>query len=204
MERQKATLSRGETSWYYQWKDGKSLHIWNVEIEIAMPINAPHQTFTIIPVVFPQSSQFITTQSKLNADLSIESVIYTPYLFSSGWMRSPVSCQVKEVDQSGAWFKDGMKLEAIDPLNLSAICVATVRKVRSCHTPPKTYHLYIWAKNEGEHSGWLGAWGWCEKGAGILTSWKLKLPTSDGRSDPGFKRENKSQVCVLLLCCYGG
>lgn len=38
-------------------------------------------------------------------------------------------CQVKDVDQSGEWFKDGMKLEAIDPLNLSAICVATVRKV---------------------------------------------------------------------------
>lgn len=38
--------------------------------------------------------------------------------------------QVKDVDQSGEWFKDGMKLEAIDPLNLSAICVATVRKVR--------------------------------------------------------------------------
>lgn len=37
--------------------------------------------------------------------------------------------QVKEVDQSKEWFKDGMKLEAIDPLNLSAICVATVRKV---------------------------------------------------------------------------
>ena len=37
--------------------------------------------------------------------------------------------QVKDVDQSGVWFKDGMKLEAIDPLNLSAICVATVRKV---------------------------------------------------------------------------
>jgi len=34
------------------------------------------------------------------------------------------------VDQSGEWFKDGMKLEAIDPLNLSAICVATVRKVK--------------------------------------------------------------------------
>ncbi len=34
------------------------------------------------------------------------------------------------MDQSGEWFKDGMKLEAIDPLNLSAICVATVRKVK--------------------------------------------------------------------------
>lgn len=39
--------------------------------------------------------------------------------------------QVKDVDQSGSWFQDGMKLEAIDPLNLSAICVATVRKVRA-------------------------------------------------------------------------
>lgn len=38
--------------------------------------------------------------------------------------------QVRDVDQSGEWFKDGMKLEAIDPLNLSAICVATVRKVK--------------------------------------------------------------------------
>ncbi|KAK1906114.1 MBT domain containing protein 1 [Dissostichus eleginoides] len=37
--------------------------------------------------------------------------------------------KVKDVDQSGDWFKDGMKMEAIDPLNLSAICVATVRKV---------------------------------------------------------------------------
>lgn len=33
------------------------------------------------------------------------------------------------MDQSGDWFRDGMKLEAIDPLNLSAICVATVIKV---------------------------------------------------------------------------
>ncbi|KAH0501171.1 MBT domain-containing protein 1 [Microtus ochrogaster] len=36
--------------------------------------------------------------------------------------------KVKEVDQSGEWFKEGMKLEAIDPLNLSTICVATIRK----------------------------------------------------------------------------
>lgn len=33
------------------------------------------------------------------------------------------------MDQSGEWFKEGMKLEAIDPLNLSTICAATVRKV---------------------------------------------------------------------------
>ncbi|XP_054026462.1 MBT domain-containing protein 1 isoform X3 [Melanerpes formicivorus] len=37
--------------------------------------------------------------------------------------------KVKEVDSAGEWFKEGMKLEAIDPLNLSAICVATIRKV---------------------------------------------------------------------------
>lgn len=34
------------------------------------------------------------------------------------------------MDQTGEWFKEGMKLEAIDPLNLSTICVATIRKVR--------------------------------------------------------------------------
>lgn len=38
---------------------------------------------------------------------------------------------MRDVDQNGEWFKDGMKLEAIDPLNLSAICVATVRKVKA-------------------------------------------------------------------------
>lgn len=40
------------------------------------------------------------------------------------------SPQVRDVDQSGEWFKEGMKLEAIDPLNLSTICAATVRKVQ--------------------------------------------------------------------------
>lgn len=30
----------------------------------------------------------------------------------------------------GAFFEEGMKLEAIDPLNLGSICVATVHKVR--------------------------------------------------------------------------
>lgn len=36
---------------------------------------------------------------------------------------------MREVEQSSAWFQEGMKLEAIDPLNLSSISVATVRKV---------------------------------------------------------------------------
>lgn len=51
------------------------------------------------------------------------------YLFSTCSLVLSLNAQVKDVDQSGDWFKDGMKLEAIDPLNLSAICVATVRKV---------------------------------------------------------------------------
>uniref|UniRef100_A0A672F628 FCS-type domain-containing protein n=1 Tax=Salarias fasciatus TaxID=181472 RepID=A0A672F628_SALFA len=78
--------------------------------------------------------------------------MYSPLIHSVGWSRSighrfkrsdvskkmdgghmdapgQLFAQVKEVDQSGRWFEDGMKLEAIDPLNLSAICVATVRKV---------------------------------------------------------------------------
>ncbi|CAL8282416.1 unnamed protein product [Boreogadus saida] len=77
--------------------------------------------------------------------------MYSPLIHSIGWSRSighrfkrsdvakklegqsdapgQLFTKVNEVDQSGEWFKDGMKLEAIDPLNLSAICVATVRKV---------------------------------------------------------------------------
>ncbi|KAM3597962.1 uncharacterized protein V6R79_011753 [Siganus canaliculatus] len=77
--------------------------------------------------------------------------MYSPLIHSIGWSRSighrfkrsdmakkfgaqmdapgQLFAKVKEVDQSGSWFEDGMKLEAIDPLNLSTICVATVRKV---------------------------------------------------------------------------
>lgn len=64
------------------------------------------------------------------------------------------SFQVKDVDQNGDWFKDGMKLEAIDPLNLSAICVATVRKVNMlstctvilCVRRKKTLHVVLCVK----------------------------------------------------------
>ncbi|XP_075435978.1 MBT domain-containing protein 1 isoform X3 [Ascaphus truei] len=77
--------------------------------------------------------------------------MYSPLIHHIGWSRSMghrfkrtdifkkqeshfdapphLFAKVKEVDQSGEWFKEGMKLEAIDPLNLSAICVATIRKV---------------------------------------------------------------------------
>ncbi|XP_063077948.1 MBT domain-containing protein 1 isoform X2 [Engraulis encrasicolus] len=79
--------------------------------------------------------------------------MFSPLIHSIGWSRSighrfkrsdvskrlegqtsvdapgQLFVKVRDVDQSGDWFKEGMKLEAIDPLNLSAICVATVRKV---------------------------------------------------------------------------
>ncbi|XP_044839499.1 MBT domain-containing protein 1 isoform X7 [Mauremys mutica] len=77
--------------------------------------------------------------------------MYSPLIHHIGWSRSighrfkrsditkkqdghydappHLFARVKEVDPSGEWFKEGMKLEAIDPLNLSAICVATIRKV---------------------------------------------------------------------------
>ncbi|XP_038613099.1 MBT domain-containing protein 1 isoform X1 [Tachyglossus aculeatus] len=77
--------------------------------------------------------------------------MYSPLIHHIGWSRSighrfkrpditkkqdghfdtppHLFAKVKEVDQSGEWYKEGMKLEAIDPLNLSAICVATIRKV---------------------------------------------------------------------------
>ncbi|KAJ6658960.1 hypothetical protein lerEdw1_019597 [Lerista edwardsae] len=42
-----------------------------------------------------------------------------PYLFK----------KVRAVYPEGGWFEEGMKLEAIDPLNLGNICVATIRKV---------------------------------------------------------------------------
>ncbi|NWZ27848.1 MBTD1 protein, partial [Asarcornis scutulata] len=76
--------------------------------------------------------------------------MYSPLIHHIGWSRSighrfkrsditkkqdahfdaPAHLFMKvKVDTAGEWFKEGMKLEAIDPLNLSAICVATIRKV---------------------------------------------------------------------------
>ncbi|KAG8446375.1 hypothetical protein GDO86_014000 [Hymenochirus boettgeri] len=77
--------------------------------------------------------------------------MYSPLIHHIGWSRSighrfkrtdllkkqesnfdapsHLFVKIKEVDQGNEWFKEGMKLEAIDPLNLSAICVATIRKV---------------------------------------------------------------------------
>ncbi|XP_056406567.1 MBT domain-containing protein 1 isoform X1 [Hyla sarda] len=77
--------------------------------------------------------------------------MYSPLIHHIGWSRSighrfkrsdilkkqdshydapaHLFTKVKDVDQNLEWFKEGMRLEAIDPLNLSAICVATIRKV---------------------------------------------------------------------------
>uniref|UniRef100_A0A3Q0QWJ3 Mbt domain containing 1 n=1 Tax=Amphilophus citrinellus TaxID=61819 RepID=A0A3Q0QWJ3_AMPCI len=62
--------------------------------------------------------------------------MYSPLIHSIGWSRSighrfkrSGGSKTVNLRQHGCWFEDGMKLEAIDPLNLSAICVATVRKV---------------------------------------------------------------------------
>lgn len=41
----------------------------------------------------------------------------------------PCSFKVRAVYTEGGWFEEGMKLEAIDPLNLGNICVATICKV---------------------------------------------------------------------------
>lgn len=45
------------------------------------------------------------------------------------------SFKVRAVYTEGGWFEEGMKLEAIDPLNLGNICVATICKV-SLFLPP--------------------------------------------------------------------
>lgn len=42
-----------------------------------------------------------------------------------------VPLQPRFVYMDGGFFERGMKLEAIDPLNLGSICVATVQKVFS-------------------------------------------------------------------------
>lgn len=46
----------------------------------------------------------------------------------------PRSLKVRAVYTEGGWFEEGMKLEAIDPLNLGNICVATICKVSLGHS----------------------------------------------------------------------
>lgn len=51
---------------------------------------------------------------------------------------------------NGLKFQVGMKLEAIDPLNLSAICVATVMKVL-CLTRDVIYKWLLFVKKKASH-----------------------------------------------------
>lgn len=48
--------------------------------------------------------------------------------------------QPRFVYMDGSFFEEGMKLEAIDPLNLGSICVATVQKVRQLHPVMGLFH----------------------------------------------------------------
>ena len=59
----------------------------------------------------------------------------------------PRSFKVRAVYTEGGWFEEGMKLEAIDPLNLGNICVATICKV-SLGEPSSLQY------------GFLQAWRW--------------------------------------------
>lgn len=47
--------------------------------------------------------------------------------------------KVRAVYTEGGWFEEGMKLEAIDPLNLGNICVATVCKVSWVQQPVRGF-----------------------------------------------------------------
>lgn len=48
--------------------------------------------------------------------------------------------QPRFVYMDGSFFEEGVKLEAIDPLNLGSICVATVQKVRQRHPVMGLFH----------------------------------------------------------------
>uniref|UniRef100_A0A672QAR4 Lethal(3)malignant brain tumor-like protein 2 n=1 Tax=Sinocyclocheilus grahami TaxID=75366 RepID=A0A672QAR4_SINGR len=56
----------------------------------------------------------------------------SPLLHPVGWserFKNLMSCNLRTVYMGDTFFEEGMKLEAIDPLNLGNICVASVRKV---------------------------------------------------------------------------
>lgn len=54
----------------------------------------------------------------------------TEELFTAPFQTSVSTCR----DSSLGKFEEGMKLEAVDPLNLGSICVATVMKVSIFHS----------------------------------------------------------------------
>ncbi|XP_062918769.1 lethal(3)malignant brain tumor-like protein 2 isoform X1 [Mobula hypostoma] len=64
------------------------------------------------------------TEESLNGEMNVSAIrkFYCDAVYH-------IFKKVRAVYSHDSWFKEGMKLEAIDPLNLSTICVATVRKV---------------------------------------------------------------------------
>jgi len=62
----------------------------------------------------------------------------------------------------GGQFKAGMKLEAVDPLNLATICVATVMKVLR--------HGYIMIRMDGYESDPTGGDWFCYHGSSPFVS----------------------------------
>ncbi|TWW70481.1 MBT domain-containing protein 1 [Takifugu flavidus] len=115
--------------------------------------------------------------------------MYSPLIHNIGWSRSighrfkrsdvltmldgqvnapgQLFAKVREVDQSSAWFNEGMKLEAIDPLNLSSISVATVRKVSSDQGlgPGRGPAGAWWGPDRGPVGAW---WGPVGAGGGLI------------------------------------
>ncbi|XP_054551990.1 lethal(3)malignant brain tumor-like protein 2 isoform X6 [Talpa occidentalis] len=82
-----------------------------------------------------------------------------PYLFK----------KVRAVYTEGGWFEEGMKLEAIDPLNLGNICVATICKVLLDYRAGDTHSpLRGWARGEARHKTWGGNGVGRPAGAGVL------------------------------------
>lgn len=66
---------------------------------------------------------------RLSPGLPLSLPISFPGLGRPTFPNFPVPFKVRAVYTEGGWFEEGMKLEAIDPLNLGNICVATICKV---------------------------------------------------------------------------
>lgn len=77
-------------------------------------------------MLYPQSPKAADCLSQ-NSKIAEVIIIVTSSLFHMNVMYCP---QLRFTYMEGTFFEEGMKLEAIDPLNLGSICVATVHKVR--------------------------------------------------------------------------
>ncbi|XP_018024596.1 polycomb protein Sfmbt isoform X2 [Hyalella azteca] len=98
-----------------------------------------------------------------------------PHLF----VQPPVPAYVRNGDSSNAGFAKGMKLEAIDPLNLASICVATVMKVLRDHYLMIRIDSY---ENDDTGSDWFcyHATSPCIFPAGFCQINKIKLSPPKG------------------------